>query len=308
MQHAVFVKDPSGAGITGLSPTWSAWAGIGGTTSLSAPAIAEHSSVAGLYTFTVNADVRIFGRIDFGVTVTDVEQRFRELTFDPADGAITTARAANLDQINSTRMGLLDNLTSTRAGNLDNIGGTRMANLDGLSSTVGAIGAGVVTIDGVVDGIAADVATMPTDVWAYPMPSTPTAGTMAAWVADSDERTWAFQLEGVTTASILLAIAEQVAGLCDCIWNRLVTDAWNPNTMAWAVKVLMGVAAKRNVALVGPDGTGAPTYDGDKLVAGRLRVYASKADTLTNSNPIAEFAVGAAYTGDNLTTFRVTDP
>jgi hypothetical protein len=307
--YSFFVKNTAtGAGITGLTPTWAEWAGIAGSTSLSAPSIAEHSSVAGLYTFTVAPDVLIFGRIDFGSSVTDLTQRYQERVLDPAEAALTAARAANLDQINSTRMGLIDNLTGTRAGNLDNIGGTRMANLDGLGTTVGAIGSAVVVIDGTVDGIAADVATMPNDVWTRTMPPTPSAGTMEAWVKDTDERVWAFTIEGTPALNVLVDIAETVAGICDCVWNRLVTDAWDTNTMGWAVKVLMGVAAKRNVALVGPDGTGSPTYDGDKLVAGRLRVYASKADTLSNSNPIFEVAVGAAYTGDNLTTFRVTNP
>jgi len=322
MQHALFVKNGSGAGIGGLAPTWEAWVGIGGATSVTEPTVTASSTVPGLYTFEVNAvGVPIFGRLDFGSSVTDVAQRWRELTFDPADGTLTSTRAAkldeitaarmgrldnagldsltagraaNLDQVNSTRMGLIDGLTSTRTGNLDNIGGTRMTNLDGLTPTR----------TGHLDLLPA----VPDGVWTYPMPPTPSAGTMADWVATTDERVWGFTIEGAILGDLLVSMAETVAGICDCVWNRLVTDAWNPNTMGWAVKVLMGVASKRNVALVGPDGTGSPTYDGDKLVAGRLRVYASKADTLTNSNPIFEVAVGSAYTGDNLTTFRVTDP
>lgn len=322
MNHAVFVKNGSGAGIGSLTPTWAAWVGVGGAISLGEPTVTESSTVTGLYTFAVTATtVPIFGRLDFGLSVTDIAERYREFLFDPSDGvvtptraarldnagldSITAQRAANLDQIDSTRMGLIDGLTSGRTGNLDNIGGTRMGNLDGLGSAVGAIGSAVVTIDGVVDGIAADVAGIPAAVaavpgavWDLPMPTSPAADSMADWVATSDSRVWAFTLtEGAPGMAVLLA------GICDCVWDKLATDAYDPETMGWAMQCLLAMTTKGNVLLQGA------TYDGDKLTSVSIRLFRTKAELEANlGGHLLETTVSASYTGDNLTGFGGTRP
>ena len=212
--------------------------------------------------------------------------------------SITAQRAANLDQVNSTRMGLVDGLTSTRTGNLDNLGGTRMGNLDGLGSAVGAIGSAVATVDGVVDGIAADVAALPGAVWDVAMPTSPTADSMADWIATSDSRVWAFTLsEGAPGMAVLLA------GICDCVWSKLATDAYDPETMGWAMQCLLAMTTKGNVLLQDA------TYDGDKLTGVSIRLFRTKAELEANvGGHLLETTVSASYTGDNLTGFGGTRP
>lgn len=216
------------------------------------------------------------------------------------DGRLTAGRAANLDEITSTRLAQLD------AGNVPADAATAATQATAAAADAATIesrltagrSANLDKIDDAISNVAGNVWDVAVGV--------PTVGSFGEAVNDQPARVFAFSLGEFDAGAMIAEVLACCRLTSDNVWQKMPAAAAAPNgSFGWLLELAARIAGKVNV-VVDPG-----TFDGVKMEDGAIRVYRTlaHADLDNPANAIATISLAAVYDGsDNLDKLTGTEP